>query len=66
MSNAITVGILAFDRRVMHIFLLSVQKSKKMVMGNTCGQLVGIVRGLFCRGPSAPCYYRISGVLQLV
>ncbi|XPE42198.1 L-rhamnose/proton symporter RhaT [Shigella flexneri] len=64
MHNAITDGdILAFDRRGQcSLFLRSVQKSKKMVMGNSCGESVGLFQSIILPWPSAPCSTGFLGV----
>lgn len=62
MSNAITMGIFwhLIGAASAACFYAPFKKVKNG-HGKPCGQLVGLIRGLFCRGPSAPCYYRISG-----
>ncbi len=62
MSNAITMGIFwhLIGAASAACFYAPFKKVKNG-HGKPCGQSVGLFRGLFCRGPSAPCYYRISG-----
>lgn len=62
MSNAITMGIFwhLIGAASAACFYAPFKKVKNG-HGKPCGQSVGLFRGLSCRGPSAPCYYRISG-----
>ena len=62
MSNAITMGIFwhLIGAASAACFYAPFKKVKKWSWETMC-QSVGLFRGLSCRGPSAPCYYRISG-----
>lgn len=61
MSNAITMGIFWHLIGAASAACFYAPFKSKNGHGKPCGQLVGLFRGLFCRGPSAPCYCRISG-----
>ena len=61
MSNAITMGIFWHLIGAASAACFTLRSKVKNGHGKPCGQSVGLFRGLSCRGPSAPCYYRISG-----